>query len=70
MTLAAETADLYSCGAHRPWPFDRGWRQNFAEVFGRQRRLWFLPLHSHAARRALLEGQLGKSMLPPSFLSC
>ena len=44
--------------SHSPWPYDRSGWNNFEEVFGRDRRLWLLPMHAPAWRRTLLDDAL------------
>ena len=39
------------CPACRPWPYDAGTHRNFAEVFGRDRRYWLLPMHTQQVYR-------------------
>ena len=52
--ICAGVQTLYFWAHCRPWPYDRGRKQNFQEVFGQEGWSRFAPLRSQDERRALL----------------
>lgn len=47
-----------------PWPFDKGPRRNFEEVFGRSVGRWLVPTYSQAERDRLLDLELDPRLYP------
>eukprot|EP01024_Parvocaulis_polyphysoides_P035729 TRINITY_DN31746_c0_g1_i1.p1 TRINITY_DN31746_c0_g1~~TRINITY_DN31746_c0_g1_i1.p1 ORF type:complete len:300 (+),score=14.17 TRINITY_DN31746_c0_g1_i1:209-1108(+) len=45
-----------------PWPFDKGRRKNFEEVFGRETWRWFLPYYSDDEVKNLLANALSQKL--------
>eukprot|EP01023_Acetabularia_acetabulum_P065141 TRINITY_DN858_c0_g1_i1.p1 TRINITY_DN858_c0_g1~~TRINITY_DN858_c0_g1_i1.p1 ORF type:complete len:300 (-),score=23.19 TRINITY_DN858_c0_g1_i1:398-1297(-) len=45
-----------------PWPFDKGRRKNFEEVFGRESLKWLLPIYSDDEIKILLKGALDQKL--------
>lgn len=52
------TIEMYEKDRLHPWPYNKGFRRNFEEVFGRNKLRWFLPLHSKEDKRAMLDSCL------------
>ncbi|GIL56612.1 hypothetical protein Vafri_11947 [Volvox africanus] len=54
------TIEMYEKDRLHPWPYNKGFRRNFEEVFGRNKLRWLLPLYTETEKRQLLESCLGK----------
>lgn len=52
------TIEMYEKMYVTPWPYDKGWRRNFEEVFGADRRRWWLPTHSQRQAQVMLDAAL------------
>jgi len=63
------TIEMYEKDRIQPWPYNRGMRRNLAEVFGRSKLRWLLPLHTKEERRLMLDSCLNNRLLPISFAS-
>lgn len=61
------TIEAYEKRPVKPWPYDAGTHRNFAEVFGRDRRYWLLPMHTQQVYRSMLEDAL-RTPPPPDEL--
>ena len=40
------TIEMYEKDRPHPWPYNKGWRRNAEEIFGRSRWKWLIPYHS------------------------
>mmetsp|Transcript_4992 Transcript_4992/g.10770 ORF Transcript_4992/g.10770 Transcript_4992/m.10770 type:complete len:305 (+) Transcript_4992:137-1051(+) len=63
------TIEMYEKDRLHPWPYNKGMRRNWEEVFGRNKLRWFLPLHSKEEKRALLDSVLNTRLLPTTLVS-
>ncbi|GAB4813690.1 hypothetical protein N2152v2_000736 [Parachlorella kessleri] len=54
VSMNLTTIEAYEKRPVKPWPYDRGRKQNFQEVFGQEGWRRFAPLRSQEERRALL----------------
>mmetsp|Transcript_27492 Transcript_27492/g.69960 ORF Transcript_27492/g.69960 Transcript_27492/m.69960 type:complete len:318 (-) Transcript_27492:521-1474(-) len=63
------TIEMYEKDRIHPWPYNRGWRRNLEEVFGRHKLRWLLPLHTKEEKRGLADGCLNACLLATPFLS-
>lgn len=63
------TIEAYEKRTIKPWPYDKGSaRQNYLEVFGRERRYWLLPMHTPSFRRSMLDEALATPPPPDELL--
>jgi hypothetical protein len=63
------TIEAYEKRPLQPWPYDRGWKKNFIDVFGRKKKLWLLPIIPEEHRRRLLAETLDTVAVPvPALL--
>ncbi|KAG2432570.1 hypothetical protein HXX76_008914 [Chlamydomonas incerta] len=60
------TIEMYEKDRLHPWPYNKGFRRNFEEVFGRNKWRWLLPVHTKEEKRLLLDSCLGKALGGPS----
>ncbi|KAG2487862.1 hypothetical protein HYH03_013578 [Edaphochlamys debaryana] len=60
------TIEMYEKDRLHPWPYNKGFRRNFEEVFGRNKLRWFLPLYTKAERQGLLDSVLASGSTPSS----
>ncbi|GLC36180.1 hypothetical protein PLESTB_001371500 [Pleodorina starrii] len=58
------TIEMYEKDRLHPWPYNKGFRRNFEEVFGRNKLRWLLPMYGKDEKRQLLETCLGKGPAP------
>lgn len=58
------TIEAYEKRPIKPWPFDKGTKGNFLEVFGRNPKLWCIPLLSDDHRRRLFSESLDTVGIP------
>jgi len=61
VTKNLSTIEMYEKERIYPWPYDRGARRNFEEVFGKSKWQWFLPRYSKSERLELLSSCLDAS---------
>eukprot|EP00775_Hariotina_reticulata_P008162 gene8160-8353_t len=57
------TIEMYEKERIHPWPYNKGLRKNFQEIFGNSPRRWFLPYHTAEERRQLLDSCLNVRLL-------
>ncbi|MEW5304762.1 MAG: hypothetical protein WDW38_009678 [Sanguina aurantia] len=57
------TIEMYEKDRLHPWPYNKGARKNFEEVFGRTKWRWFLPYYSQEERTHLVDTYLGQRLL-------
>eukprot|EP00879_Flechtneria_rotunda_P021321 GHRR01022471.1.p1 GENE.GHRR01022471.1~~GHRR01022471.1.p1 ORF type:complete len:240 (+),score=51.03 GHRR01022471.1:886-1605(+) len=62
------TIEMYEKERIHPWPYNKGFRRNFEEVFGKSKLRWFLPYHTAEERRQILDGCLNTRLLQ-SYMS-
>ncbi|KAG1679619.1 hypothetical protein FOA52_006136 [Chlamydomonas sp. UWO 241] len=55
------TIEMYEKERVHPWPYNKGFRRNFEEVFGRSKPRWLLPSHTKEERRQLLDSCLSQT---------
>ena len=65
VALNMTTIEAYEKSPVRPWPYDRGAKANFLEVFGKNHLLWVVPIASVGERRKLLSEALDVAMPLP-----
>jgi hypothetical protein len=58
------TIEAYEKRPVQPWPYDRGWENNFIDVFGTQKKLWFLPVVPEEHKKRLLAETLSGVPVP------
>ncbi|KXZ50012.1 hypothetical protein GPECTOR_18g166 [Gonium pectorale] len=56
--------EMYEKDRLHPWPYNKGFRRNFEEVFGRNKLRWFLPFYTKEEKRILLESCLAVGRAP------
>lgn len=59
------TIEAYEKRPVRPWPYDKGTKANFAEVFGKIPWKWFLPIVSKEEKRKMVLDYLDISFSIP-----
>ncbi|GFR52525.1 hypothetical protein Agub_g15098 [Astrephomene gubernaculifera] len=52
------TIEMYEKDRLHPWPYNKGFRRNFEEVFGRTKFRWLLPYHTKEEKRQMLDSCL------------
>eukprot|EP00878_Enallax_costatus_P027740 GHUV01029889.1.p2 GENE.GHUV01029889.1~~GHUV01029889.1.p2 ORF type:complete len:127 (+),score=21.09 GHUV01029889.1:764-1144(+) len=62
------TIEMYEKERIHPWPYNKGLRRNFEEVFGRSKPRWFLPCYTAEEKRQLLDSCLNTRLLQ-SYMS-
>ncbi|KAG2454135.1 hypothetical protein HYH02_001171 [Chlamydomonas schloesseri] len=62
------TIEMYEKDRLHPWPYNKGFRRNFEEIFGRNKWRWLLPYHTKEEKRLLLDSCLGKALGGPALL--
>lgn len=58
------TIEAYEKRPLQPWPYDQGYNNNFIDVFGSKKRLWFVPILPEEHRRRLLSETLDVVAVP------
>lgn len=69
MSANATTIEMYEKDRLHPWPYNKGFRRNFEEIFGRNKLRWFLPFYTKEEKRALVESCLSPRLMTAPFLS-
>ncbi|KAF8068356.1 PAT13 [Scenedesmus sp. PABB004] len=57
------TIEMYEKERPHPWPYNKGGRRNFEEVFGKRKLGWLLPRLTAEERRAALDSCLNTRLL-------
>ncbi|GAX80822.1 hypothetical protein CEUSTIGMA_g8257.t1 [Chlamydomonas eustigma] len=58
MSANCTTIEMYEKDRIHPWPYNRGLKRNFEDVFGRSKVRWFLPFYTKEEKRLLLDSCL------------
>lgn len=65
MDSNCSTIEMYEKDRIYPWPYNKGFRRNFEEVFGRSKLRWLLPMHTKEEKRQMLDSCLNPRLSSP-----
>ncbi|CAD7705458.1 unnamed protein product [Ostreobium quekettii] len=63
LSVNCTSIEMYEKQRIHPWPYNKGWRSNFDEVFGPSWWQWLLPFHTEAERQRMMDTVLAAPLI-------